>query len=50
MTTTAPAPATHGHVVDKAAHRRRWFKEVGWRYLVFGIALVFTMFLSLIHI
>ncbi|MEO1065170.1 MAG: sugar ABC transporter permease [Actinomycetota bacterium] len=45
MTATAPTPTAHRPaVVDKAAHRRRWFKEVGWRYLVFLVALVFTMF------
>ncbi|MEM8904320.1 MAG: sugar ABC transporter permease [Actinomycetota bacterium] len=46
MTATAPAPTPTSRAagLDRAARRRRWFKEVGWRYLVFGVALVFTMF------
>ena len=40
---TAPRSSTVA-VDDPHARRRRWLREVGWRYLVMGAAVVFALF------
>ncbi|MEM9036638.1 MAG: sugar ABC transporter permease [Actinomycetota bacterium] len=39
--TTPPRPPTRD---ERNVRRRRWWREVGWRYVVFAIALAFAMF------